>query len=278
MFENPHEILDGFESLRRHHFAKQALRESQLTRIPLKQNARVLDIAIGPGLYLEFWLRYSEKTGAHFTLLEHNADALAVCRLEAAKVGAEHRLSTVQGDLFKLSEKLQGPFDVIFIGNTLEYISEPVAYLREQVLPLLAPGGTLAIRDMDCGFVNCNLVDPALNNRMVGSRIRNCQVSKMYHNPFMGRDLGRILSEAGFKNVKLTPDLAEFKSPLSQAEALYVSKIHTAWYTEDTLGILSDEDKATWAQLFALDNEQGVLYAPHFYYAEMEYFVMGTKA
>lgn len=277
MFANPHEILDGFESLRRHHLAKKSLRETQLTRIALKKGAKVLDIGIGPGLYLAFWLQHSANSQAHFTLFENNPKALELCLKEAETVGAKDRVTPVVGDLFNLAASSLGKFDVIFIGNTLEYVKDPSAYLRDQVIPLLSPGGQLVVRDLDCGYVNCNLMDPALNHKVVGARIRNCQETKSYHNPFIGRDLGRIMKEAGLSSVSLTADLEEFRGPLSNEQAAYLGKLHTTWYVEDVLGILSPDDIANWSEAFSPDNPENVLHHPDFYYTEMEYFAVGTK-
>jgi ubiquinone/menaquinone biosynthesis C-methylase UbiE len=278
MFANPHKVLDGFESLRRHHNAKKKMRENQLTKIPLKQGARILDIASGPGLYLAFWLEHSKEKQATFTMLDHNEAALAECNEQASLAGATARVQTVAGDIFKLGEALPGrKFDVIFIGNTLEYIEEPDKYLRENVMPLLADGGILAVRDLDCAFANCNLVDPVLNHRIVGSRIRNCQTTATFHNPFMGRNLKNIFSKAGFGQIENHADLVEFEAPLSDDVKVYLSKLHTTWYIEDMHGILSPQDIATWTNHFDLSNPQSVLHDPGFYYAEMEYLVIGRK-
>jgi len=277
LLDDPHVILDGFESLRRHHLAKQSLRESQLTKIPLSAGARVLDIAVGPGLYLDFWLRHTAAKKVHFTLFEHSAEALELCAKEAEKSGARSRVELVRGDMFQLGKHLSQPFDAIFIGNTLEYIADPVAYLRDQLLPLLKPSGVLAIRDLDCGYVNCNLVDPALNHKVVGARIRNCQATKEFHNPFLGRDMKRMFRETGLKNISHSPNLVEFSSPLTSDQANYLSRIHTTWYGEDALGILSPEDLATWKELFSLENPDTILAHPDFYYTEMEFLTLGTK-
>ncbi len=279
-FKDPHVVLDGFASLRRHHAAKRKVREAQITALPLVPNARILDVGIGPGLYLEHWLELTEKSGARFTLVDNSEPALAECRRIAFAAGAKARVETMSLDLFALGRSGIGPFDLVFIGNTLEYVREPAAFLRQEIRPLVRPGGTIAVRDLDCGVLGTNLVDPALCAKVVTARILGCQLISrepggVFHDPFVGRDLGRILSEAGLTEVRHLPYYCEFAAPLSEAERQYLAALHTTWYVEDRAGHLTAAEKAAWSQAFNADRVDGVLRAPGLFYVETEFLALG---
>lgn len=275
MFEDPHVVLDKSASLRRHHLAKREIREDQLTHIPMKANAQVLDVGSGPGLYLNFWLQFTKAKNVHFTLLDHSQESLDEAAETAKASGDTARLSYLRGDFYDLNSVALAKYDVVFVGNCVEYMPDPVGYLRTQLMPLLNPGGVIAIRDLDCGFVNCNLVDPALNHKIVGSRIRNCQASKSFHNPFLGRDLGRFMYEAGLIQVESRPYFVEFRGPLTEVQKAYLYPLHTNWYTEDFLGLLTPTDIKIWQSAFDIRSPQSPINSPEFYYVEAEYLAVG---
>jgi 2-polyprenyl-3-methyl-5-hydroxy-6-metoxy-1,4-benzoquinol methylase len=280
-FENPHEILDGFESLRRHHLAKQNARADQLARIPLPTDARILDVGCGPGLYLKTWLQITARQNASFVLADHSPSALATCEMVASAIGARHRVSTVAVDLHQLDVSHLGQFDVVFVGNTLQYLPDPIGWLRQVAMPLLRDGGLVAVRDLDCGILGCNLVDPLLVSRIVAARIAGCQrISRAgnFHDPFLGRDLKRIIESAGFGDVSLFPYHIEFKAPLGEAEKSYLSRLHTTWYVEDLAGLLTEADKERWSEAFDPDNPASALNDRHFYYTEAEFLAIGRRS
>jgi ubiquinone/menaquinone biosynthesis C-methylase UbiE len=278
-FENPHTILDSFESLRRHHLAKQKIREQQLSLIHVKPHARILDVGIGPGLYLDFWLRHTEATRAMFTLVDASDSALRACEEVAVKAGARNRIQTLKSDLFHLKDHELGQFDIIFIGNTIEYIADPVGYIQSNVIPHLTPGGILAIRDMDLGIMNVSPTDAALCSHVIYSRIEGCRFNskspETYHDPFLGRDLHMIIRKAGLKEIQLYPFYCEFRSPLTDAAKSYLSKLHTTWYVEDPLKLLKVEEKKRWESWFTLGSPDCILESPDFYYIESEFLALG---
>jgi SAM-dependent methyltransferase len=280
-FQNPHIVLDSFESLRRHHLAKQKLREQLLTLIPIKENAQVLDIGIGPGLYLDFWLRYTEGQNAKFTLMDSSPNALGECILIAEKINASNRIKTVCGDLRQLNQLDLGTFDVIFIGNTIEYISDPVDLIQNALLPHLVSGGILAIRDMDLGIMNVGPTDPALCSRILYSRIKGCRFHsksmETYHNPFLGRELHAILRSSGLTRIQFYPFFCEFRYPLPEAAKLYLSRLHTTWFIEDPLELLEQTEKDRWKGWFDRNSKDSILESPDFYYVESEFLAFGEK-
>jgi hypothetical protein len=153
-----------------------------------------------------------------------------------------------------------------------------VTWIAQQVKSLLNPGGYLAIRDLDCGILGCNLVDPLLVSKVITARIAGCQDTSTkghFHNPFLGRDLKRILSESGFKNVVLHPYHIEFKAPLTHEEQIYLSKLHTSWYVEDPTNFLTQKEKSYWAGMFDISSENSILHHDRFYYVESEFLAIG---
>lgn len=278
LFSNPHEVLDSFASLRRHHLAKKKARIEQLTKIPVTENARILDIGCGPGLYLKEWLDLTRSTEANFVLLDHSAEALAECAKIALECGDSERVTLCQKDFLVEPDGQLGLFDAIFIGNTLEYIQNPTEWLGQHIKPLLKAGGYLAVRDLDCGILGCNLLDPLLVAKIVMARIAGCQDTSAkghFHNPFIGRDLKRIFHESGFVNASLYPYHIEFRAPLTFDEQVYLSKLHTSWYIEDPRELLTAEEKAFWKSTFDMSNKDSVLLHEQFYYVESEFMAVG---
>ncbi len=264
-----------------HHAAKQQIREEQIAAISVKNGARILDIGCGPGLYFDFWLRHTCHQNASFTLVDNSAEALLECRKIAAACHLENKVELINQDMFTLSARLLGKFDTIFIGNTLEYIPNPERYLKSIVVPLLNEGGQLVVRELDCGILGCNLVDPALCQRVVLSRILGCQMIssnlETYHDPFMGRRLGIILRAAGLGDVRLVPYYCTFNGPSSHHVSEYLSKLHTTWYLEDRPKILSPLELDLWHAYFDVNSTDCILERADFFYVETEFTAMGVK-
>lgn len=227
-YENPHIILDGDASLTRHHNAKIQIRHTQLDRIPLKRNDKVLDIGIGPGLYLKYWLESTRDLQPRFDLFDASDDALRKSSKIAEDIGLSNQVRTIKGDLFSDLSKLElGSYDVIFIGNTIEYVSNPAEFIKNHILPLIKKGGLLVIRDLDCSFMSCNTVDQAMNARIVESRIQNNAYNsrkdpKNYQNPFIGKNLESIFIAASLEVISVYHDTIEFNGPITGAAREYL--------------------------------------------------------
>lgn len=279
-FSDPHKILDTDQSLTRHHMAKVGIRHTQLDSLPIWPGMRILDVGCGPGLYLPHWLEITRNAGAQFTLLDRSASALEKCVQLASKSGSADRVKILESDIFSHGLPHES-FDLIFIGNTLEYVPSPAEYLRENILPILRPGGTLGARDLDCGLLAVNYVDPALVSKVVQARILGCQLNskkvETFHNPFIGRSLGQIVNDAGFNNMSLTPYSCDFRYPLSCAQSEYLSALHTSWYVEDPCGILSKEERSHWHTLFNKTHPNCILEKDSFFYIETEFLAIATK-
>jgi SAM-dependent methyltransferase len=260
--------------------AKAPIRHAQLDSLPISLGIRILDIGCGPGLYLPHWLEITREAAAQFTLLDRSASALKKCAQLAKDAGAEHRVKLLEKDIFCRGLP-QGSFDLIFIGNTMEYLPSPSEYLKENVLPLLRSGGTLAVRDLDCGLLAVNYADPALVSKIIHARILGCQANSMnnetFHNPFIGRSLGKIVKEAGFTDISLTPYFCEFRYPLRPEQSEYLSALHTSWYVEDPCGILSEEERSQWHSFFDKKHPQCILEKESLFYVETEFLVTATK-
>jgi ubiquinone/menaquinone biosynthesis C-methylase UbiE len=281
-FADPHEVLDGYASLERHHLAKKNIRLEQLDKIPIPSNGRVLDIGVGPGLYLGHWLNSTKAKSVNFDLFDASATLLKMSMAVASKINQSDRVKIIVGDMYQDLRKM-GPdtYDVIFIGNTLEYVPDPIAFIRDTVLPILKHGGVLAIRDLDCSFMSSNLADPALNAKIVHSRIQNnLQTSrnpKNYQNPFIGKHLANIMKAAVLSIISVYPYQVEFKGPMSVFQRNYLEVLHNNWYVDDQLAILSPSDIAAWKRLFSSGATGNVFDNINSIYNEAEFLVIGHK-
>lgn len=280
-YKDPHKLLDGFASLQRHHMAKESQRHEQLDRIEINENDRILDIGVGPGLYLPHWLTKIKEKSASLHLFDHSESSLQIARQFVEEAKADKNVEYIIGDMFQFPENLKDSFDVVFIGNTIEYVSNPSQYLKEHIMPLLKKGGRLVVRDLDCSFMACTNMPRSLNSRVVYSRIhnnsKNSEATGIYQNPFIGKDLEKIVSEAGYQVTSVVPYFIEFKYPLTQWQKDYLSTLHQNWYVEDTYQILSKADKEKWASEFDLKNPNSAINQENFEYTEAEFLVIGVK-
>ncbi len=139
--------------------------ELVLERIPAESAAAVLDVGTGSGVIA--LTIAAERPGVRVVALDQSADALALARENAARLGLESRVECVESDL--LAARGAGTFDVIvanlpyvptaeIAGLSREVRRDPalaldggadgldlVARLAREAAPRLRPGGLLAL-------------------------------------------------------------------------------------------------------------------------------------
>ncbi len=140
------------------------------------------EIGCGMGYFLD----YARRSGYAVSGIEYAALGAKVCR---EKFG----LDVVQSSIEQLPER-PAAFDVIFMGDVLEHLVEPLAMLRKAVR-MLKPGGVVAVEV------------PAMFNSLTGRlavagyrmlRTRKKMPMPPYHvNEFLPATLDRILQDSG---------------------------------------------------------------------------------
>lgn len=93
-----------------------------------------------------------------------------------------------------------GSFDVVFSHALFEHLSEPAAALQE-VRRVLRPGGLAALSSPDWSG---NLMAPHDQEVARAIEVFKAVQRRNGGNPYVGRDFGRLLEEAGFSDIRLS--------------------------------------------------------------------------
>jgi ubiquinone/menaquinone biosynthesis C-methylase UbiE len=162
----------------------------------LRPGMRVLDVGCGPGSITRGFAEAvapGEVVGIDF-------QASQVNQAEASR--ESHSLTNLR---FEVADAYQLPFpdqtfDAVFANAVLWHLREPDRVLAE-IRRVLCPGGIVGIRDCDWGGRICSPSIPLLEKWWpLTVQIRQHNGG----NPFLGRNLRRLLLEAGFQGVEMS--------------------------------------------------------------------------
>lgn len=174
--------------------------------IGLRAGERVLDVGSGTGVVARAALR----RGARVTGLDVNEAMLSAARRLGPGIDWRH------GDAGDLPFP-DGAFDAVVCQQTLQFLSDPAPALREmrRVLGVGGRGAIALLRSLDRHAAYASLAD--VLGRHAGS-----EAGEMMRSPFSdleADDLRRLLSGAGFGNIRLVIDVRAVRYP-SAAEFL----------------------------------------------------------
>jgi SAM-dependent methyltransferase len=141
-------------------------------------------------------------------------------------------------------------FDAVFSHNVLEHISKPIEVLLE-MKRVLKPGGIIGIRNVDFGGA---LVAPDDDGMILEKHIP--LLAKEYENEGgnsnLGRQLGILLYEAGFEEIKMSASYEYVSDPEGRGLVVdfHVDHISRPIFVEWALG----NEVATVEELEAIKN------------------------
>jgi len=183
---------------------RQNLIAQVLRDLSLPAGVRVLDIACGPGHFLQ----EAASAGAVAVGIDSSRDML---RAAGSRLGLGARL--VMGDGMALPFE-SGSFDIVNCSGLIEYIPEPMQLFQE-VLRVLKPGGRALVSStnrLSPALILVPVVDAARRSALVRGAVRATglpidQVSlrgrrfqMAFHTP---RALASQLRDAGFEDVRM---------------------------------------------------------------------------
>jgi ubiquinone/menaquinone biosynthesis C-methylase UbiE len=164
-------------------FYVEATTRETLRRIPMRADARVLDVGCGTG---ELLRRLRAKyPHAQLAGLDPVPEMLAVA---AGKLSGSEDLRVGYADALPWSA---GSFDLVVSCNMFHYISHPVAALLE-MRRVLRPGGVLVLTDWCDDYLACRLCNLYL-------RLTN----RAFYKTYRERECAALLQRAGCTNVRI---------------------------------------------------------------------------
>ncbi len=169
----------------------------------LKPTATVLDIGCGPGSIS------MDLAGRVASLVGIDAAAEAVARAEE-----DRRQRAVTNASFRVADVYDlpfddGTFDVVYGHQLLQHLAEPVAALVE-ARRVLAPGGTIAVRDADYGTMVHDPPEPALDRWLA---LYQMLARRNGGEPDAGRKLSGWVDRAGFQDLVVTTTTWTYATP-----------------------------------------------------------------
>ena len=167
----------------------------------LTKATRLLDIGCGDGALAAGLLTWCGRV----TAVDVSADDF---QQGAAALGLAD-LAFVQADAMQLPFP-DGTFDVVLAHSVLESGLDPVRLLA-QASRVLKPGGRLGAASVDYGGLLLAGPDVELLHR--SNHIREQTWLKADANPFLGRELRRLLTQAGFVDVEATTKAFSYGTP-----------------------------------------------------------------
>lgn len=173
----------------------------------LKPGMSMLDCGCGPGTVTAGFAELVVPGQVVGTEIEESH--VDIARENAAK----HNLPNVHfetADIYELPFD-DASFDAVFISAVLGNLHEPVRGLRE-TFRVLKPGGVIGVKEFDHGGDLVYPTDPAIEKYgELYLRLRR----ENGHDGEIGRKIGSLLNEAGFRDLNLSACYEPFADPKS---------------------------------------------------------------
>jgi SAM-dependent methyltransferase len=174
--------------------------------LQLRGDERVLEVGSGLGLLAAEVAALVPR--GRVVGVERSAEQLACAPRGIAN------LRFVEGDALSLPAGL-GEFDVVYCRYLLEHVADPVAALRE-MRRVLRLSGRVYVQENDIALVRHDPPTPTFDR--VWRQFAELQI-RLGGDPFIGRRLLTLLTDAGFRNVRLSmaPEVHHFGTPHYEA-------------------------------------------------------------
>jgi ubiquinone/menaquinone biosynthesis C-methylase UbiE len=279
--ENPVHVNEGglplnaIAWLETHHCSKLIEREQMIRDLHLKSGSRVVDAGCGPGLWTPILAQAIGPRGCIIGV-DVSAEALVTARQRGQEAWYSEQVVYKQSSMEHLPVP-PGSIHTIFSANVSQYLSEPVKTFAA-LGPYLAPGGQLAIKDIDFGTMRFYAIDPALQARVFQAREvwerQRVLDGYMYEDSWVGSKLASYLRAAGYEQVREKSYKIVRQAPLTPDIRAYLQGI-AQWFVCEGAPFLAQTDVQAWLACFA-DGASCALDQETFRYEETEFMVTGV--
>jgi len=251
------------ESVLRSHTWRTAENSAAFLLPSLRAGQSLLDIGCGPGTITVDLARLVAP--GPVVGLDASEEVVAQASAYAAESGTEvDNLRFEVGDLYDLRYD-DDSFDVIYVHQVLQHLTEPVAALVE-LRRVLRPDGVLAARDGDFGSFTWAPADPVLDRWM---ELYMAITARNGHNALIGRDLLATARRAGFADVTVSSSTWTYADPESRAwwGGLWADRIRYSRIADQAVqyGLSSADELEEIAQAFLrwAGSDDAMFMVPH---------------
>jgi SAM-dependent methyltransferase len=251
---------------------------SAISSLNLRAGQRVLDAGCGPGAQLGL-LRDAVAPGGHVVGLDLDAGNVEVATALWPDELASGALRLDSGDVTNLPFDT-GTFDACWTSLALHHVAAPATALRE-IARVTAPGGLVAVLDGDDGLSFPFLPwPPDLEERVRAAASRGA--TENYggtHDstllPYLGRELPRLLREAGLTEIAIRTVADLDAAPLDPARKTRLRDWLRGWIDGRLRDYLTPRDRAAVLALVDPENPADLLAAPDFFICRVWLLVTG---
>jgi len=187
------EIIARSMETRANEPAMQAICARYMTRIPLPERARVLEVGCGNGASTRLLLKHIEP--AELVGID---PAQGFIEMATRNFANEHRVSFHVGDAIQ-TEEPSASFDALIAHTVYSHLPAPEKALAE-AYRVLKPGGSLVVFDGDYATITVELFEGDPLQAAIGVVLRN-----MVHAPYVMRRLPALASLVGFSITSVEP-------------------------------------------------------------------------
>jgi SAM-dependent methyltransferase len=246
-------LIDRLESRAKDRVFTRLFRK-YVARLRLPPAAQVLEVGCGTGAMTRCLARSRGFSGKAFGI-DQSPAFIEAARRFAREEDLSDRVEFRVGDAHSL-EFPSEEFDAVFVHTVISHVTKPPSVLREMAR-VVRRGGTAAIFDGDYASLTY-----ACSDHSLGRRMNEALVKVTFNNPFIVRDLPRLLPESGLTVRAAWGDaVAEIgKGSFFKSFAeLYVLSVKKA-------GLLSADAIEAWLAVQRRAMENGTFFASCNYY------------
>jgi SAM-dependent methyltransferase len=199
MSMSPHSYIHGRSDRESTRLLDQASGLGSLLHEGTRYPAGTTVLEAGCGIGAQTLLLAGNSPHSHFVSIDNSPESLAQAQKHISGEGLTN-VNFHLADIGNLPFRA-GTFDHVFVCFTLEHLPDPLLALRN-LLNILQPGGTITAIEGDHGTAVFYPDAPAAHH------VIDCLITLQRQaggNALIGRELGHLLADAGFVDVKVSP-------------------------------------------------------------------------
>jgi len=199
-----------------------------------EKGSKILEVGCGVGAQTE--IIATKNPESQIIAIDISKESIEIAKSKIKSLGITNTEFRIQ-DVRKLKEEKDGLYDHVFICFVLEHLSNPKEILK-LVKKLLKPKGTITVIEGDHGST---LFYP---ENVYSKKVVNSQVElqkKRGGNANIGRALYPLLSEAGYKNIEVSPRQIYVDSSKPKLVEGFIKNTFTAMIQGMSSEIISEE-------------------------------------